>query len=356
MLSLDQLMENAKEARASDIHIASDKRVMVRVDGQLQPLTDTPISAADCERFAIELVGDRYESMRECGEADGGATFGGNRCRVHVYRQQGQVSIALRILNMHIPDLETLRLPAAVHKFPDYKRGIVLVTGQTGAGKSTTLAAVLDRINHTYNKHIVTLEDPIEYLYQPDKCLISQREIGADTKSFAEGLRASLREDPDVILVGEMRDPETTEIALTAAETGHLVFATLHTNSAAETIDRIVDVFPEARQNQVRIQVASTLQAVVCQQLLPLATGKGRVAAVEVMVANPAIRNLIRSAKTPQIANAQATSAAEGSITMDNALVALYLRRLITREVAMQAAQDQEYVKKSMMAGGRMMT
>ena len=356
MLSLEQLMQSAIEARASDIHIASGKPILIRVDGLLVPLTETAISPEDCEQFAISLVGDRYEAMRECGEADGGATCAGTRCRVHVYRQQGQVSIALRILNMEIPDLESLRLPAAVHKFPDYKRGIVLVTGQTGAGKSTTLAAVLDRINHSYNKHIVTLEDPIEYIYRPDKCLVSQREVGTDTSSFAEGLRASLREDPDVILVGEMRDPETTEIALTAAETGHLVFATLHTNSAAETVDRIVDIFPEARQNQVRIQVASTLQAVVCQQLLPLATGKGRIAAVEVMVATPAIRNLIRTAKTPQIANSQATSAADGSITMDNALVGLYLRRLITREVALQAAQDTEYVKKAMMAGGRMMT
>ncbi|MBR3290210.1 MAG: Flp pilus assembly complex ATPase component TadA, partial [Clostridia bacterium] len=232
MLSLEDLILHAKDARASDIHIASGKPILVRIDGQLVQLTETAISPEDCEEFAISLVGEKYTQMRECGEADGGVTCAGNRCRVHVYRQQGQVSIALRLLNMNIPDMETLRLPAAVHKFPDYKRGIVLVTGQTGAGKSTTLAAVLDRINHTYYKHIVTLEDPIEYLYQQDKCLISQRQIGSDTTSFAEGLRASLREDPDVILVGEMRDPETVEIALTAAETGHLVFATLHTNSA----------------------------------------------------------------------------------------------------------------------------
>lgn len=356
MLSLEQLMTSAKEARASDIHIASGKPIMIRVDGQLVPFTETAVSPEDCEQLAISLVGERYEAMRELGEADGGATIADIRCRVHVYRQQRQISIALRILNMEIPDLESLRLPAAVQKFPDYKRGIVLVTGQTGAGKSTTLAAVLDRINHLYNKHIVTLEDPIEYVYTPDKCLISQREIGVDTSSFAEGLRASLREDPDVILVGEMRDPETTEIALTAAETGHLVFATMHTNSAAETVDRIVDIFPEVRQNQVRIQIASTLQAVVCQQLLPMATGKGRIAAAEILIATPAIRNLIRNAKSPQIANSQATSAADGSLTMDNALVALYLRRQISRETALQAAQDPEYVKKAVMAGGRMMT
>jgi twitching motility protein PilT len=257
--------------------------------------------------------------------------------------------LAVRLLAKDIPDLGSLGLPPAVLDFPRYRKGIVLVTGETGSGKSTTLAALLDSINRTRSEHIITLEDPIEYIYQPDRCSIDQREIGSDTESYANGLRAILREDPDVILIGEMRDLDTIETALTAAETGHLVFSTLHTQSAPDSIDRLVDVFPEGRQRQIRLQLSQTLAAVVSQQLLTRRDESGRCAACEVMVVNAAIRNLIREGKTPQIANSMATSADIGSITMDNALIQLMHAGKISSEVAQTYAFDPEYVRR----GGR---
>ena len=236
--------------------------------------------------------------------------------------------------------------PPAAQSLPTLHKGIVLVTGETGSGKSTTLAALLDYINHTRKCHIVTLEDPIEYVYKPDLCAINQREIGADTQSFAAGLRASLREDPDVILIGEMRDRDTIETAITAAETGHLVFGTLHTGSAADSIDRMVQVFPEGMQTQIRLQLSMCLAAVLTQQLVKK-RGGGRVLACEMMVVTDAIRNLIRAGNTPQIANAIATSAALGGQTMDQALVRLMRSGQISREVALDYAVDQAYVKKN---------
>jgi twitching motility protein PilT len=228
---------------------------------------------------------------------------------------------------------------------PELHKGIVLVTGETGSGKSTTLAAMLDRINHTRKDHIVTLEDPVEYVYKPDLCAINQREVGRDTQSFASGLRASLREDPNVILIGEMRDRDTIETAITAAETGHLVFSTLHTGSAADSIDRIVQVFPEGLQNQIRLQLSLCLQAVLTQQLVPKKSG-GRALACELMVVNDAIRNLIRGGNTPQIVNAVATSAASGGQTMDQALARLVKTGEVNRAVALRYAKDPDYVKK----------
>ena len=224
-----------------------------------------------------------------------------------------------------------------------------MVTGETGSGKSTTLAAMIDRINHRRAEHILTLEDPIEYIYTPDRCIFNQREVGRDTKSYAAGLRAALREDPDILLIGEMRDLLTIETALTAAETGHLVLSTLHTGGAADSIDRMVGVFPEARQQQIRMQLSMTLKAVLSQQLLPTKDGKGRVCACELMVVNAAIRNLIREGKTPQVANSIATSVAEGGITMDNAILKLYKAGKISADTARQAAQDAEYVKKNIL-------
>ena len=354
MVTIGQIMDAAVPQRASDIHIAVGGPVRIRVDGKLVPMGNYIMSHEEVESICIELSSEaKYDTMRKIGEVDEGWSYKGRRCRVHLFRRQHEPAVALRLLNDDIPDMEKLRLPPAVHKFPDLERGIVIVTGETGAGKSTTLASIINTINQNYPKHIVTLEDPIEYLYEENKCYISQRQIGVDTVSYAEGLRASLREDPDVILIGEMRDPETVETALTAAETGHLVFGTLHTNSCADSIDRLVDVFPEARQNQIRLQLSQTLQAVVSQQLLPHLSGKGRVAAVEVMVVNSAIRNLIREAKTPQIANTIATSAHEGSVTMDNALAQLALRKLISHQDAIGAAVDREYVKKQLMTQGR---
>ena len=305
-----------------------------------------PLSADDCFAVARYLCGVEFEKFERVGEFDGADSFAGNRCRIHMFMQQGAPSLALRLLREEIPVLENLSLPPAVAPMVDLHKGIFLVTGETGSGKSTTLAALIDAINHRYARHIVTLEDPVEYLYKPDKSIINQREVGKDTESFASGLRASLREDPDVILIGEMRDQETIETAITAAETGHLVFGTLHTGSASDAVDRIVQVFPEGAQTQIRLQLSMTLQAVLTQQLVPK-KGGGRVLAAELMIVTDAIRNLIRSGNTPQIANAVATSAAIGGQTMDQALVRLVRAGQITRETALHYAREQDYVKKN---------
>ncbi len=346
-LELTEIIQKAREMRASDVHLVCGLPARFRIDGELQNFGD-PLSFQDCEDYAREMAGEGYSSIERIGELDLALTFpGGIRTRINLFRQQGAISSAIRLLAEKIPQLEALGLPPAVMKLPELSRGIVLVTGETGSGKSTTLATMLDRINHTYNGHIITLEDPIEYIYKSDKCIINQREIGKDTESYASGLRAILREDPDVILIGEMRDLNTIETALTAAETGHLVFATLHTNSAPEAIDRVVDVFPEGRQKQIRLQLSSTLMAVLSQQLLPKKTG-GRVAACELMMVTPAIRNLIREGKTPQILSSLATSAAEGSVTMDNALIALNKQKLISAEVARAAyCHEPDLVKRN---------
>jgi len=345
--AIDEVIRQAVLMRASDVHIAPDVPLRFRIDGQLVDVGDVPLSQKDCREYAKAIAGDRYEEVAAVGELDLARTYGDDsRCRINIYRCSGAPVTALRILSDHIPRMEELGLPPIMMDFPTYQKGIVIITGETGSGKSTTLAAILDRINHTRAEHIITLEDPIEYLYTPDRCSIDQREIGTDTKSYAAGLRASLREDPDVILIGEMRDLDTIETALTAAETGHLVFGTLHTNSAADSIDRMVDVFPEGRQRQIRLQLSQTLRAVVSQQLLVRREGKGRVVACEVMMVNPAIRNLIREAKTPQIENTLATSAQEGSITMDNMLLRMVQTGQIARETAIQAANDQDYVKR----------
>lgn len=343
-MTLEQLIERAADLGASDIHLAYGLPPKVRIDGSLVNLEGAePLTVSDCEDIAERLIGN---PMPKIGEVDLAVTIAGRRVRANLFRQQGQVSCALRILADSIPELESLGLPPAVLDFPNLRRGIVLVTGETGSGKSTTLASILRRINETRADHIVTLEDPIEYVHTPKMCLINQREIGRDTESYSEGLRAVLREDPDVILIGEMRDLVTIETALTAAETGHLVFATLHTGSAADSIDRMVDVFPAERQKQIRMQLSMTLQAVLTQQLLPK-RGGGRAAACELMIVTSAIRNLIREGKTPQIANALSTNADIGSITMDNAIIRLYKDRIISAETAAGAARDAEYVRKN---------
>ena len=346
MISVDELVARAKRDGASDIHLICGLPPKYRLDGELRDMEPTPLTAQDCEDVARFLAGSAYRAMEQIGELDLAGTWGGNRCRVHLFRQQGQPSIALRLLRETIPELETLGLPPAALDLTTLHKGIVLVTGETGSGKSTTLASMLDRINHTRRAHIVTLEDPVEYLYKPDLCAINQREIGRDTRSFSDGLRASLREDPNVILIGEMRDRDTIETAITAAETGHLVFGTLHTGSASDAVDRIVQVFPEGMQTQIRLQLSMVLQAVLTQQLVQK-KGGGRVLACELMLVTDAIRNLIRAGNTPQIANAIATSAAIGGMTMDQALVRLYRAGLITRDTALHYAHEQDYVKKN---------
>ena len=346
ILTLTEIITQAQRLRASDIHIVCGIPIRTRVDGKLHNLDTNVMTAEDCESYARDLS-NHYEDISIIGEQDLAVGFpDGTRCRVNLFRQQGTVSAAIRILNSHIPAFEELGLPANIANFTEFNQGIVLVTGETGSGKSTTLAAMLDSINHTQRAHIVTLEDPVEYIYKPDLCAINQREIGKDTRSFSDGLRASLREDPNVILIGEMRDRDTIETAITAAETGHLVFGTLHTGSASDAVDRMVQVFPEGMQTQIRLQLSMVLQAVLTQQLLPKKLG-GRVLACEFMLVTDAIRNLIRSGNTPQIANAIATSAALGGQTMDQALSKLSRSGTVAKDVAMHYAHDPSYVKKN---------
>ena len=346
MIDINALVAQAKANGGSDIHIIGGLPPKYRVSGSLENMYDAPVTDEECVAMAKEIAGPRYEEFDRIGELDSADTFADNRCRIHLFKQQGVPSLALRLLREEIPDLNSLGLPPVVPEFTKLHKGIVLVTGETGSGKSTTLAALIDSINHTRRDHIVTLEDPVEYIYKPDLCAINQREIGKDTMSFAAGLRASLREDPNVILIGEMRDQETIETAITAAETGHLVFGTLHTGSASDAVDRVVQVFPEGMQTQIRLQLSMTLMAVLTQQLVPK-KGGGRALACELMVVTDAIRNLIRAGNTPQIANAVATSAAIGGQTMDMALVKLVRSGAITRDTALHYAHDQAYVKKN---------
>jgi len=350
MMTVEEMVAKAKAEGASDIHIICGLPPKYRKSGKVQNMCDEALSYDDCIEIARFLSGNQenFEHMMETGELDAANTYAGNRCRIHIFKAQGVPSVALRLLREEIPKLETLGLPPAVLNLTGLHKGIVLVTGETGSGKSTTLAALIDSINHTRQDHIVTLEDPVEYLYKPDLCAINQREIGKDTMSFAEGLRASLREDPNVILIGEMRDKDTIETAITAAETGHLVFGTLHTGSASDAVDRMVQVFNADEQQQIRLQLSMTLQAVLTQQLVPK-KGGGRALAAEFMIVTDAIRNLIRSGNTPQIANAVATSAQIGGQTMDMALVRLVRAGQITRDDALHYARDAEYVKKNAM-------
>ncbi|MDO4539385.1 MAG: PilT/PilU family type 4a pilus ATPase [Coriobacteriales bacterium] len=349
MATLDTIVCTASNMGTSDILIAAGVPVRFRIDGSLVDANDQPLTPEETEALSREAIGDEVEQVMNGVEVDTAITFSnGVRCRLNIYRSMGHACMAIRLLANKIPDLDSLGVPPVVaHDFPNYQRGIVIVTGETGSGKSTTLAALVDKINHSRPDHIVTFEDPIEYVYQPDRCSIDQREIGRDTASFAEGLRAVLRQDPDVILIGEMRDLATIETALTAAETGHLVFGTLHTQSAPDSIDRLVDVFPEERQRQIRLQLSMTLKAVVSQQLIKRREGKGRVLAAEVMIVNPAIKNLIREGKTPQIANTLATSAELGSITMDRALQQLVRSRTISAADAIEAAHDPEQMRRT---------
>ncbi|MBE6994543.1 MAG: PilT/PilU family type 4a pilus ATPase [Ruminococcaceae bacterium] len=344
-MTIDELVTRARLDGASDVHLICGLPPKYRRDGQIEDMCSDVLTPDDCVSAAKWLAGAQYAEMEQIGELDLAGTYGGSRCRVHLFRQQGVPSVALRLLRETIPALGSLGLPPAALTLTELHKGIVLVTGETGSGKSTTLAAMLDAINHTRKAHIVTLEDPVEYLYKPDKCAINQREVGRDTRSFSDGLRASLREDPDVILIGEMRDRDTIETAITAAETGHLVFGTLHTGSASDAVDRIVQVFPADMQTQIRLQLSMTLEAVLTQQLV-LKKGGGRALACEMMVVTDAVRNLIRAGNTPQIANAIATSAALGGQTMDQALVKLVRSGTITRDTALQYAREKDYVKK----------
>lgn len=317
--NIRQLLQTAYSSKASDLHISVGSPPVMRLDGTLYPLEGEPVSAEEAIEMAEALLGsERSDRFRSAGEWDFSYPLeGGVRFRVNVYRQRGEVSIAARAIPAEIPSLEQLSMPPILANLSLKPQGLILVTGPTGSGKSSTLAAMLHYINKTESKHIVTLEDPIEFLHGHGTCLVDQREVGSDTDSFASGLRAALRQDPDVILVGEMRDLETISAAVTAAETGHLVMATLHTTDAPQTIDRIIDAFPGHQQGQIRSQLASVLLAVVSQRLFPRAGGRGRLCATEILVNTPAVANLIRTEKTHQIKNVMQTGRSQGMHTLD---------------------------------------
>ncbi|MBH1939780.1 type IV pilus twitching motility protein PilT [Mobilitalea sibirica] len=341
-LTIDDLLKDAQNRKASDLHLTVGVSPKCRVHGDLIDMGYQPLTPADTENLIMPIVPPRMkEILISKGEVDFSYSITGvGRYRVNVFKQRGSYALVIRIINTTIPRPEALGLPYSVVELTKKKRGLVLVTGPTGSGKSTTLASLLDIINTYYNNHIITLEDPIEYLHHHKKSLVNQREIGLDTTSFASALRVVLREDPDVILVGEMRDLETIEIAITAAETGHLVFSTLHTLGAVSTIDRIIDVFPPHQQQQIRVQLASVLEGVISQQLIPTLDGTSRVASFEVMLPTPAIRSLIREGKNHQIASFIQTSKKIGMQTMDDAIFELYLKGMIHKEQALSFAQD----------------
>lgn len=354
---LDELLEIVYQKGSSDLHLCVGVPPTIRMDGALVYLNYLPAIPSQTQRLIYDILTDeqiqRFENELELDFSYALQNLA--RFRVNVYRDRGNVASAFRLIPAKIPTIKDLGLPPILEEMARKPRGLLLVTGPTGSGKSTTLAAMINQINSESSKHILTVEDPIEYLHTHRKSIVNQREVGQDTLEFKNALRAALREDPDVILVGEMRDLDTMQIAITSAETGHLVMATLHTNSAAESVDRMIDVFPSAQQEQVRVQLSNNLVAIMSQQLLPRADGPGRVCALEIMVASPAIRNLIREAKAHQMTSIIQTSANMGMQTMDQCLRDLYLRGLITYEEALVRCQNEEELKKmiaTMSSGG----
>ena len=339
---IENYLEVVVKRDASDLHLQVGLPPQIRIDGHLEAIEDTPVlQPADLEQLVFSLLDDEQkEVLIKDKEVDFSFSFGQyGRFRVNAFHERGNLAAALRLIPTKIRTLEDLGMPKVVTSFADYPRGLVLVTGPTGSGKSTTLAAIVDKINTEKASHIITIEDPIEYAHQSKKSIVVQREIHYDTYSFAAALRSSLRQDPDVVLIGEMRDLETISAAITIAETGHLVLATLHTNSAAQSIDRMIDVFPPHQQQQIRVQLAGMLQAICAQRLVPT-IGGGRIAAAEIMVATPAIRNIIREGKTHQLDAAIQTGAEYGMQSMDRQLVNLIHSGKITYEEAKNFAVD----------------
>jgi twitching motility protein PilT len=344
-LNLNEILELVLERKASDLHLTSGARPTLRLNGELTQLEEYPILTPPVIQRVIyaALTQRQREKFEENLELDFAYSVPGRaRFRVNVYRQRDALGAAFRLIPFEIKKLEDLGIPPSVANFANLPRGFVLVTGPTGSGKSTTLAALLDLANRTRREHIMTVEDPIEFLHRHQACIVNQREVGEDTWSFQNALKHVLRQDPDIILVGEMRDLETISVALTAAETGHLVFATLHTQDAAQTIDRVIDVFPSHQQEQVRVQLAGSLQGVVCQTLCRTRDGRGRAVATEVLVATPAIRNLVREGKTHQIYSAMQAGAKHGMHTMDQHLADLVMRGTISYEMGLEKCHHVE--------------
>ena len=339
---IDSLLMAGFELKASDIHITVGVPPVMRLNGELKKYGKELLAPADTEGMAKAIIPEEmWEQFKERGELDFSYGIPGiSRFRINTYMQRSCVALAVRIVPTRIPSLDELQLPAILKKIVEKPQGLVLLTGPTGSGKSTTLASMIQYMNQTMRKHIITLEDPIEYLHKHQNCIIDQREVGFDTNNFANGLRAALRQDPDTILVGEMRDLETIQTAITAAETGHLVFGTLHTSSAPTTIDRIIDVFEPAQQPQVRIQLANVLVSIISQRLIPTVDKKGRKAATEILVNNAAVANLIRNEKIHQIVNVMQTSKAQGMHTLESSIKELLAEGVISKESAHAFLQD----------------
>lgn len=353
-LSLAELLKKMLEMGGSDLHVTTNTPPRIRVDGKLRPLEMPPLTASDTKQLAYSVLTDaqkhRFEEHWELDFSFG--IKGLARFRANVFMQRGAVGAVYRTIPWQIKSFDDLALPQVVRILCDKPRGLILVTGPTGSGKSTTLAAMLDKINSERPEHMLTIEDPIEYIHQHKSCLVNQREIHSDTKSFGDALRAALRQDPDVVLIGEMRDLETIESALRIAETGHLTFGTLHTNSAVSTINRIVDVFPAHQQPQIRAQLSLVLEGVMCQALLPHASGRGRVMAMEILVPNAAIRNLIREDKIHQIYSAMQTGQDKfGMQTFNQALATLYFQKKITLDVAVARSSNPEELQEMISRG-----
>jgi twitching motility protein PilT len=336
--TLNQMLKSMVEQGGSDLHITTNSPPQVRVDGVLKPMNVPPLTPTETKQLCYSILTDNQKHrLEETLELD--LSFGIKglaRFRANVFHQRGAVSGAFRQIPYEIRSFRELGLPPVIEKICEKPRGLVLVTGPTGSGKSTTLAAMLDKVNRERHEHIVTIEDPVEYLHSHKNCIVNQRELHADTLSFSNALRSALRQDPDVVLIGEMRDFETVESALRIAETGHLTFATLHTNSAAQTINRIVDIFPAHQQSQIRVQLSFVLEGILCQSLLPRATGRGRALALEILVPNTAIRNLIREDKIHQIYGMMQTGQAKyGMQTFNQSLASLYFKRMISLQTAL---------------------
>ncbi|OFW03989.1 MAG: type IV pili twitching motility protein PilT [Acidobacteria bacterium RIFCSPLOWO2_02_FULL_67_36] len=354
MATLPELLNTLVAANGSDLHLTTNTPPQIRVHGKLQVLDLPPLGAADTKALAYSVLTDaqkkRFEESLELDFSFG--IRGLARFRCNVFNQRGAVAAVYRVIPEQIKPFSELGLPAVIATLADRPRGLVLVTGPTGSGKSTTLAAMIDKINNERREHILTIEDPIEYIHQHKGCLVNQREVHSDTQGFAAALRAALREDPDIVLIGELRDLETIESALRIAETGHLTFATLHTNSAAQTINRIIDVFPAHQQGQIRTQLSLVLEGIVCQALLPLATGQGRVVSLEILVPTPAIRNLIRDDKVHQIYSTMQTGQDKfGMQTMNQSLATLYQKRRISLETAMSASSLKDELEQMISRG-----
>jgi len=354
-LSIKELLVKTIELGASDMHIVVGAPPIIRINGNLEPLQGYPeLKRDDTQEIIYSVMNEeqiaQFESERECDMSFG--IQGLSRFRLNVYRDRGSVVAAFRAVPFEIKSFEELGLPRVVSDFSYKPLGLVLLCGPTGSGKSTTLASVIDKINRERNVHIITIEDPIEFLHSHQQSIVNQREVNADTHSFAQALKHVLRQDPDVILVGEMRDPETIQAALTVAETGHLAFATLHTNDALQTINRIVDVFPSNQQDQIRTQLSFVLEGVVVQQLIPRADGMGRVLAMEIMLPNTAIRSLIRSEKLEQIPSMIEIGAGDGMMTMNQSLYRLMRRGVITTDMAFKRSPNPEGFQRLLEKGG----